>query len=100
MYRCEGQSRNPDRDCYKSPAVIFAGKRANRRFDLDQSRVRLLSTELQAQSMTITDMSVPTQQISGEDHFEQRNVATALRAGFEEMEVRIRRIRAPQKPLG
>jgi isoamylase len=45
-------------------------------------------------------MSVPTQQISDEDHFEQRNVATALRAGFEEMESEFAEFRAPQEPVG
>ena len=45
-------------------------------------------------------MSVPTQQISDEDHFEQRNVATARRAGSEEMESEFAEFRAPQEPVG
>ncbi|MGC2204042.1 MAG: isoamylase, partial [Stellaceae bacterium] len=44
-------------------------------------------------------MSVPTEHISDEDHFEQRNVATALRAGLEEIAPEFAEPRAAQGPV-
>ena len=55
-------------------------------------------TELQAQLKTIARMSVPTEHISDEDHFERRNAATALRAGFEE-EPEFTEFRGPLEPV-